>query len=220
MITVWTVDDNALFRATLRELIDRHAALTCTRELATCEALIASLGTAPSPDVILLDIGLPGASGVQGIAPVRALAPQTRIVMLTVHDDDERVFEALRAGADGYLLKTASGAEITAAVISASEGGAPINPFIARKILQSTFGATHGVMRRGSTVTDERGLSARERQILQELVRGRSLKQIASAIGISRHTVDTHVRNIYAKLEVNSRGGAVAKAVRARLDWR
>lgn len=218
MTTVWTVEDNALFRATLAELIDRHPRLTCTCALSTCEELIDRLTHAPPPDVVLLDIGLPGARGVDGIAPIRARASQTRIIMLTVHDDDESVFDALRAGADGYLLKNARGAEITDAIESAMLGGAPINAFIARKILLTTFGSTTPTSPVESHPKDDSVLSAREQQILQELVRGRSLKEIAFLLRISRHTVDTHVRSIYAKLEVNSRGGAVAKAIRQGLD--
>jgi DNA-binding NarL/FixJ family response regulator len=130
---------------------------------------------------------------------------------LTVHEDGPEVFDALSAGAIGYLLKPASGEQIIEAIETALMGGAPMNAFIARKVIERLTG------KGGDRAKDQSGLTAREREILERLVQERSQKQIAHDLSLSPHTVDTHLRNIYAKLHVHSRSGAVAKALRDRL---
>lgn len=218
MTTVWTVEDNTLYRATLTELINRQPAMSCECQLVDCEALFRAMATRAMPDVILLDLGLPEMPGIRAIPYVRTRSERTRIVVLTVHDDDDLVFDSLRAGADGYLLKSASGPEIIDAIDTAMRGGAPINAFIARKILTATL-HVHAPAPQQIPASESSAelLTPREREILQELVNGCSLKQVAAVLGISRHTVDTHVRKIYAKLEVTSRSGAVGSALRRGL---
>lgn len=206
---VWIVDDNAYLRDTVAELLDREAGFRRTIAVGSCEEAIAELRRGGLPHVVLMDLGLPGMSGIEGIARIRAIAPSSQVVVLTVQEDDNDVFEALCAGATGYLLKPASGSEILAAVTTVLRGGAPMDARIARKVLNTL---TRLAQPRG-----DHGLTTREREILELLVEERTQKEIAQLLALSPHTVDTHLRNIYAKLQVHSRSGAIAKALRERL---
>ena len=208
-VHIWIIEDNPFFRDTVCELVERRPGMRCTLAAGSCEEALEALRRGHVPRVVLMDLGLPGMSGIDGIARIRAVAPAVPIVVLTVHEDDENVFEALCAGASGYLLKPASGEKILEAVDTALRGGAPMNAFIARNVLRMF---TQHARPRG-----DYGLSDREREILHLLLEERSQKQIAQALGLSPHTVDTHLRNIYAKLHVHSRSGAVAKAIQERL---
>ena len=208
-IDVWIIEDNVLFRDTLCELIDRQAGMRCAIAAGSCEEALAVLKRGQVPQVVLMDLELPGMSGIDGIGRVHEISPSTPIVVLTVHEDDDKVFEALCAGALGYLLKPASTEKIIDAIETALRGGSPMNTFIARKVLNMF---THQARPRG-----DYGLSAREREILQLLVEAHAQKQIARTLGLSPHTVDTHVRNIYSKLHVHSCSAAVAKALQERL---
>lgn len=208
-IHVWIVEDNPFFRDTVRELLDQQPGMRCTLATGSCEAMLAVLHRGHVPQVVLMDLGLPGMSGVEGIGRIRAISPASQVVVLTVHQDDDRIFAALCAGACGYLLKPATGDQIVAAVDTALHGGAPMTAMVARRVL--------GMFTRLARPRGDHGLTEREREILQQLVAERTQKQIAQALGLSPHTVDTHLRNIYAKLHVHSRSGAVAKAVEERL---
>src|SRR5690606_23869215 len=136
-------------------------------------------------------------------------SPETRIVMLTVHEDNDRIFEALCAGASGYLLKPSSAAQIVEAVQAARAGGATINPQIASKVLD--------MFTRLAVPPADYGLTEREREVLHHLVDGCTKRRLAERLFLSPHTVDMHIRNIYAKLHVHSRSGAIAKALKERL---
>ncbi len=212
-IIVWIVEDDDLYRATVADLINETDAMRCPHTFTTCEAAIATLhkGEAQDlPDVILMDIGLPGGmSGVDGAGVIKALIPTSQIIMVTVRDADEVVFEALRAGASGYLLKNAPLNRVLAAIEETYRGGVPMTASIARKVLH--------LFRDQSTPGVDYGLTSREMEILELLVDGLKQKQIAGKLFLSRHTVDSHIRNIYAKLHVHSRARAVAKAVREGL---
>lgn len=208
-IHVWVVEDNPFFRETVVELVERRPGMRCTLAAGSCEEAVAALRRGHVPQVVLMDLGLPGMSGVDGIGRIRAMSPASQIVVLTVHEDDDNVFEALCAGACGYLLKPASGDRIVEAVETALRGGAPMNAFIARKVLR--------MFTQHARPRSDYGLSDREREILQLLVEEKTQKQIAQALSLSPHTVDTHLRNIYGKLHVHSRSGAVAKALQERL---
>lgn len=208
-IEVWIVEDNVFFRDTVAELIDQQGEMRCTLAVGTCEEAIAHITNGEVPQVLFMDLELPGMSGTEGIRRVHALSPSSHIVVLTIHEEDDTVFEALCAGACGYLLKPASGQRIVDAVETARRGGAPMNAFIARKVL--------GMFAELTRPRADYGLTDREREILQLLVRARQQKQIAIVLSLSPHTVDTHVRNIYAKLQVHSRSAAVAKALQERL---
>lgn len=207
---VWLIEDHADTRRVLARVLNRSSTLTCPRTFATCEEALAELAAGPAPDVVLLDIGLPGMSGIEGIPRLKALAPGTHVIILTVYDDQEKVFNAICAGASGYLLKNADEDAIADAVQEVLGGGAPINPRVAKLVL-NMFAS------RSLPSRHEYGLSAREREVLEFMVRGLTKKEIADQLSLSYHTVDNHLRSIYDKLQVHTRGGAVAKALSERI---
>lgn len=208
-ITAWVIEDDTFFRDTVALLLTEADGVAEPEAFGSCEDALAAFDALPPPEVVLMDVGLPGMSGIEGIRQLQERSPASHIVMLTVHEDSDRIFEALCAGASGYLLKPSSGPQIVAAVRAAREGGAPITPAIARKVLDLF---TDLAVPRGRY-----GLTPREKEVLECLVGGRTKAQIADDLFVSFHTVDMHVRNIYAKLHVHSRSGAVAKALRERL---
>ncbi|GEP41883.1 response regulator transcription factor [Brevifollis gellanilyticus] len=209
MHTLWIIEDHTAFRRTLVRVLNAEEGLQCTRDFDSCEKALAVLAKPESPDLILLDVGLPGMSGIEGIRLIKDRSPQTLVVILTVFEDDDKVFQAICAGASGYLLKTSSAADITQAVRDALAGGSPMNPRIARRVLEmfSKLAPKQG----------DYGLSDREKEILQLMVTGLIKKEIADRLTLSVHTVDTYLRRIYEKLEVNTRTGAVAKALKEGL---
>lgn len=209
MSTLWIVEDHAAFRRTLVRLLATETDLQCPRDFDSCEKLLAALSESNAPDLILLDVGLPGMSGLDGIRLIKERAPKTLVVILTVFEDDDKVFQAICAGAAGYLLKTSSGADITQAVRDALAGGSPMNPRIARRVLD--------MFSKLAPKQRDYGLSDREKEILQLMTTGLIKKEIADRLSLSVHTVDTYLRRIYEKLEVNTRTGAVAKALKEGL---
>jgi len=208
-IMVWIVEDDDLFRTTVADLVGESDGLRCAHAFTTCGAAIAMLEEGANedlPDVILMDIGLPGGmSGLEGVGHIKKIIPTTQLIMLTIREEDDVVFEALRAGASGYLLKNAPPDRVVAAIEEAHRGGVPMTGSIARKVLH--------LFREQSAPGVDYGLTAREVEILQLLVDGLKLRQTAEKLFLSRHTVDSHIRNIYAKLHVHSRARAVVKAV-------
>ncbi|MES2599102.1 MAG: response regulator transcription factor [Verrucomicrobiota bacterium] len=209
MHTLWIIEDHTAFRRTLVRVLSAEEDMQCTRDFDSCEKALAALAKPDAPDLILLDVGLPGMTGIEGIRFIKERSPKTLVVILTVFEDDDKVFQAICAGASGYLLKTSSGADITQAVRDALAGGSPMNPRIARRVLEmfSKFAPKQG----------NYGLSEREKEILQLMVTGLIKKEIADKLSLSVHTVDTYLRRIYEKLEVNTRTGAVAKALKEGL---
>jgi DNA-binding NarL/FixJ family response regulator len=209
LIDVWVVEDNKEYCRVLVEVINSAPAMKCSQSFVKCEQAIAALEVESPPQVLLMDIGLPGMSGIEGIAPIKLLSPATAIVMLTVNEDNDRIFRSLCAGASGYLLKKSPGAKIVESIREAHEGGAPMTAQIARKVLD-VFAPT-------VTPHGDYELTWREKDILQLVVNGLSPKMIAGKLSLSLHTVTTHMRNIYAKLQVHSRSEAVVKALKERL---
>jgi len=208
MIRVWVVDDNASFRRAVIDEINDDDGLRCERDFGACESLLEGLAHAPAPEVFLMDIGLPGLSGLEAISAVKARAPDSEIIMLTMFDDQDRIFRALCAGASGYLLKS-SNEDIAAAIHEAVKGGAPLSRPIARAALD--------YFTRSTPVSNDYRLSDRERKVLQLMAEGRIKKEIADTLKLSYHTVDDHLKRIYRKLHVNNGTAAVAKAIRERL---
>jgi DNA-binding NarL/FixJ family response regulator len=159
--------------------------------------------------LLLLDVGLPGMSGLEALRLIRERSPKTLVVILTVFEDDDKIFQAICAGAAGYLLKTSTAAEIVQGVRDALAGGSPMNPRTARRVLE--------MFSRMAPKQSDYGLSDREKEILQLMTTGLIKKEIADRLSLSVHTVDTYLRRIYEKLEVNTRTGAVAKALKEGL---
>lgn len=211
-LTVWVVEDNRMLRQNLAELVAEQPGMSCPLALESCEELLAALECGDFPDVVLMDLGLPGRSGTEGIERLQSLAPGTQVIVLTIHEEDEKVFEAICAGASGYLLKPSPPAKILEAIREVRRGAAPINAFIARKML-----AMFGRLQPARPIGESYGLTGREREILQLLVDGLTMRRIADRLGLSYHTVGNHLRHIYSKLHVRSRSGAVAKALREEL---
>lgn len=209
-IRVALFDDNKDLRDMFRLLVDAQADMVCVAVHPDLSQLMRDID-ASRPDVIVMDIQMPGMNGIEGVRAIKARHPAAQILMQTVFDDDDKVFDAICAGASGYILKTATVEEITMAIRAVHAGGAPMTPAIAMKVL-SRFRANETV-----TSTENFGLSDREKEVLTLLVKGRSYKMIADELGISYHTVDSHMRKIYEKLHVHSNAEAVSKAVSKRL---
>ena len=209
MKTVWIIEDHAAFRRTLVRVLNAEADLQCSRDFDCCEKALAAISGGDLPDLILLDVGLPCMSGIEGIRLLKERAPKMLIVILTVFDDDDKVFKAICSGAAGYLLKTGSARDIIASVRDALSGGSPMNPRVARRVLD--------MFSRLAPKQSDYGLSEREKEILQLMTSGLIKKEIADRLTLSIHTVDTYLRRIYEKLEVNTRTGAVAKALKEGL---
>lgn len=207
--SIWLVEDNDRFRTSIAGLIGDTPGLQCDLALSSCEEALRGLETEAAPDILLMDIGLPGMDGIEGIRHVKSIAPSIQVIMLTVFDDNEKIFQAICAGASGYLLKSAAPDEIIRSLTEILTGGAPMNAQIARKVLDmfTDLAAPKG----NYEITNA------EKQILQLLVQGNPKKRIAHDLKVSFHTVDTHLRNIYTKLQVHSRSEAVAKALKERL---
>ena len=207
---VWLVEDNAMYRETLTELLRRSGRYRCAGVFAEAETALAALRDGRElPRLVLMDLALPGMSGIEATRRVRQRSGTILVVMLTVHQSNDQIFQAICAGASGYLLKSASREEILQSLGSVLDGGGAMDAQIARRVLE--------MFARMATPHADYGLSDREREILQRLVDGLTKHEIADGLALSVHTVDSHVRNIYGKLHVDNRSGAVAKALRENL---
>ena len=202
-ITVSIVEDNEPVRNTLARLIDRAEGFKCLSQHANAEAALEVLPQ-EKPHVVLMDINLPGINGVACVRQLKQIAPEIQVIMLTVYEDTENIFNALMAGATGYMLKRTPRAELLAAIKDVHRGGSPMTMHIARKVVQS-FQQT------AATANPAENLSDREQQVLDLLSHGLIYKEIAEKLGISYETVHTYIRRIYEKLQVRTRTEAVAK---------
>ncbi len=207
MIKITIVEDKKTIREGLALLIGATDGLDCSATYNCCEAMLENL-TADGPDLILMDIGLPGMSGIEGIKRVKEIQPDCVILMLSVYDDNDHIFDALCAGACGYLIKKTPPAQLIEAIKDAHTGGSPMNSHIARKVV--TYFQKHGV----PSETPEVAVTDREKEILASMAQGNSYKLVADALYISIDTVRFHIRNIYQKLQVHTQSEAVAKAIR------
>jgi DNA-binding NarL/FixJ family response regulator len=210
MINVSIVEDDAKLRATLERYLMTQPGFRCVSVYPNAEAALAGIPTV-KPHVVLMDINLPGMNGIECVARLRQALPAARIIMLTVFDEGEQIFNALSAGAFGYLVKSSRPAKILEAIREVHGGGSPMSGSIARKVVQTLQAqAAAQAAKRAET----EALSARELEVLQALSKGHTYKQIAADLGISLGTVRTYIQRTYEKLHVHSHAEAVMKFAR------
>lgn len=215
-ISVSIVEDNDKLRGTLAKVIGRAEGFRFASDHGSAEAALAEL-PAVRPEVVLMDINLPGMNGVECVRQLKAKLPETQVMMLTVYEDTENIFNALAAGASGYMLKRTPTKELLEAIKEVKRGGSPMTTHIARLVVQSFQRAVpsptpvvpgSGTASGGGELAE---LSEREQQVLDLLAQGLIYKEIAEKLGISYETVHTYIRRIYEKLQVRTRTEAVAK---------
>ena len=211
MVKVVVVEDNNTIRNGLKLLIDGTDGYSCPSVFSDCESMLEQIENI-RPDVLLMDIDLPGMSGIEGIKKVKILLPDVIILVLTIYDENETIFEALCAGAIGYLVKKTPPSRLLEAIKEAAEGGAPMSAHIARKVV--AFFQHKKISASGNSNIQ---LTSREKEVLSGLVEGNSHKAIAISLFISVETVRFHFRNIYKKLHVHSQSEAVSKAIKEGL---
>lgn len=206
------VDDDDSVRTALQAAFSRSRNLTVVATLPDGEAALRVLPQR-APEVVLMDIEMPGISGIECVSALKSALPEVRILMLTAHDDEETVFKSIVAGADGYLLKPVGRAQVLKAVREILSGGAPIAPSIARRMLDYFHPHQQGGQRpaRMNAVLELQSLSTREHEVLAGLADGKSVKEVADALQISWETARHHISNIYQKLHVHSRTEAILK---------
>jgi RNA polymerase sigma factor (sigma-70 family) len=207
-IRVAIVEDDRKLRLQLVDMLGEQDGMVC---VGTCASGEEALRVLPplSPDVVLMDIHLQGMSGIDCTRELKHHLPGTQIVMLTMFDDSDKIFAALRAGATGYLLKRFAAAELTGAIQQARAGGSPMTPQIARQVVQAF--REQSLAPKQATDTELEQLTDRERELLSLMARGKHYKEVAEALNISTDTVRSHIRRIYKKLHVHSRTEAVVK---------
>ncbi|MDH4099865.1 MAG: response regulator transcription factor [Nitrospirota bacterium] len=216
MLHIAIVEDNTTASRLLKDYLESEE-LKVTAIYNSGEEALATIPTLPLPDVILMDIGLPNISGIEVTRRLKESYPQLEIVMQTVFEDCGNIMEAIKAGASGYLLKASSREEIISALLEVKKGGSFLTGKVARKVLREFQDQGAGEISAGAdskaAPAGRFGLSDREEEILKGLINGDSYKKIADDLCISVHTVNNHIRKIYEKMQVNSRGEAVAKAI-------
>lgn len=207
-IKIAIVEDDPTIREGVFTLINSSGDFECSLVFDNCESAVNKI-SADFVDVVLMDISLSGMSGIEGVKILKEKYPQLNIIMLTVYEDNNKIFDSLKAGASGYLLKKTPIEKILEAIKDVYNGGSAMSPAIARKVL-NYFSNYY-------SPKDEYNLSERESQVLEKLVAGLSYKMIAGELFISIDTVRTHIKNIYLKLHVNSKSEAVVKALKNKL---
>lgn len=209
-IRVAIFEDNRNLREGLFNLLETSDQFTCVGAFAHCERVVENIKET-QPDVILMDIELPTVNGIEAVRLIREKYPDVKILMETIFEEDEKIFQSICNGAQGYILKNTPPEEILEAIREIYEGGAPMSPIIASKVLRM-FKSNLSNQKDSSF-----NLSSREKEILKCLVEGMSYKMIADTCFISADTVNGHIKNIYKKLQVHSKGEAVAKAIKGKI---
>jgi DNA-binding NarL/FixJ family response regulator len=210
-MTVWIIEDNARFRGYLKEFFNETEDLRCTGDFSNCEDALANLNDSTAPCILLIDLGLPGMSGIQGIPEFKTRFPEIEILVLTVNNTREKVFEAISAGASGYLLKSTSFDEVTDGCRKIACGEASLDGSIARMMLDS-FQNKKQIL--PSKKYKEHNLTDRELEILKLLADGYYVKEITDKLEISQSTVKFHCHNLYRKLHAQSQRSAIYEAHR------
>ena len=211
MLNVVVVEDNDAIRDGLKILIDGTEGYSCIGAFEDCESMLKQIKKL-NPDVMLMDLAMPGMGGIEGIKKVKAILPELTILVLTIYEENDRIFDALVAGASGYLIKKTPPSKLLEAIKEAYEGGAPMSAQIARKVIEYFQNPKSTIQHKNEYV-----LTPREKEILSGLVEGHNFKAIADSLFISIETVRFHFRNIYKKLHVHSQSEAVAKAIKEGL---
>lgn len=209
-IRITIFDDNKRFRESVGILFETNPNFDLVGSFPDVLSVVENVEET-IPDVVLMDIDMPSINGISAVKSLRAKFPKLPIIMLTTFDEDDKVFQSVCAGAMGYLLKNTQPAKLIEAVQEVFEGGAPMTPSIARKVM------FHFQQQNAPSPQNDYGLSEREKDVLTELVKGKSLKMIADELFVSRETVKTHVKNIYSKLHVSCAAEAVAKTLNQKL---
>jgi len=209
-IRVCIFEDNTQLRESLFTLIDASDGFVCVGSFANCDDVTDKVSSV-KPDVILMDIELPGTNGIDAVRLIKLKFPESKILMETIFEDDDKVFQSICNGAEGYILKSTPPQEILDAITEIHEGGAPMTPAIALKVMRMFK------QNLSANKDDSFNLSSREKEILKCLVEGMSYKLIASHCFISIDTVHGHIKNIYKKLQVHSKSEAVVKAIKSRI---
>lgn len=212
MIRIAIFEDNKHLRESLQLLLFNTKDLTCCGAYKDCNNIIAHLTTNPC-DIALMDIEMPGMNGIDATRLIKATFPGMQVLIQTAFFDDEYIFNAICAGASGYILKSASLDKYLDAIKEVQSGGSPISPGIARRMLELF---QKNVPAPGKA---DYGLTDKEKEVLQQLVSGKSYKMIAAAMGLSFETVKTHIKNFYTKLHVHSAPEAVAKAILEKIVY-
>lgn len=208
MLKIAIVEDDTTIRETIKEYLGSQSEMTCEMAHESVESFLHVLDKDNLPDVILMDIGLPGMSGISGIKLIKQKYPEINIIMLTIYNDAHKVFQSLCAGATGYLLKNAPFSEIKEAILMVHNGGATMSPPIARKVVDFF---------RPPKKANESPLTDKEKEIVLSLVDGLSYKMIANRECISIETVRTHIKNIYKKLHVHSKAEVITKSLQGEI---
>ncbi len=202
-ITVSIVEDNDKLRGTLARVLNRADGFRCVSDYGNAEDALKDLPNV-KPEVVLMDINLPGMNGVECVRQLKQVLPTVQVMMLTVYEDTDNIFNALAVGANGYLLKRTPQAQLLEAICDVHRGGSPMTTHIARKVVQS-------FQRSQASAAQTDSLSEREQQVLELLSQGLIYKEISEKLGISYETVHTYIRRVYEKLQVRTRTEAVAK---------
>ena len=200
MINVALIEDNFQYRTAVSIILQLNENLKLIHKMENCDEIDTQF-EAQKPDVVLMDIDLPGINGIQGVWEIKKNWPEIKVLMLTVFEDNEKIFGAIKAGANGYLLKKDSPQKILDAIEAVAKGESPMNGLIAAKVLEYFQQTQHK-----NLILYESNLTEREKEILNLLINGLSYKEIASTIYISIETLNSHIKNIYRKLNVHSRG--------------
>ena len=210
MVRVIIFEDNPNLRVGLYQLIHGSPGFMCVGSFEDCSRVIKNIKDT-KPDIVLMDIQMPGINGIEAVRIIKENFPEMKILMQTVFEEDEKIFQSILAGASGYILKNTPPARILEALNEINEGGAPMSPSIASKVLKMVSNPAK------TTISQSFNLSEREKEILSCLVKGMRYKRIAEVCFISVDTVRGHIRNIYEKLHVHSKSEAVAKAIKGNI---